>query len=840
MNKSTDYQKLVPYSREAMFDFVLSHCEGIDEKEDKASLITDEVALTLFEDMTSENLIDSAILIATQNIQNDTDFDKIATRILLTKIYRNALITEKKTLEETYKQSFIDYLNAAVKDRLLDSQLIDLFDINDLGSYLKIERDDLFKYIGLSTMSNRYMIRYRDHKYAETPQFLWMRVAMGLSLKEENPTQQAKKFYDKLSKLEYISGGSTLIGSGTNYPVLSNCFLLDTEDDINSIFDNVKNVALISKGTGGIGMAITKLRAEGSPIKTNNTFSSGPIPFSHVMDSTIRAISRAGKKMGALCLYMENWHINFPEFLDLKQNAGDDYRRTRTANTAAYISDEFMKRVMNDEDWYMFDPAETPELTELYGAEFSKKYKEYEQKAKAGELHMFSKVKAKEQMRQMLILLQASSHPWLTWKDTINLRALNNNTGTIHCSNLCTEVCLPTDRQNVAVCNLLYVNLVTHIQDNSGEEIEKKIDWEKLKDSVKVGIRQLDNLIDVGLSPIAEAKNSDTNNRAVGLGIMGFAETLERLGLAYESQESYDLIDRVIEFISYNCIEESCDLAEVRGSYANFKGSMWSKGFVPYDTISKVEEDRNITLEQNRIKRLDWEVLRKRVKKGIRNATLMMIAPTASTGLVAGTSPGIDPRFAQIFSRSTNSGKFLDINENLVKDLKQLGVWDKVKENVLASYGDISNIPEIPEDLKRIYKTSFQISPRAFIEVASRAQKWIDQSISRNMYLDTRDTEEMVGIYTDAWKRGLKTTYYLHMKPRHSAEQSTIKVNKSESIGKKGFGFVKSTPAPTQIVSARIEVEKETIEVTESVTMTSTTLACPIDPMERAKCEGCQ
>jgi ribonucleoside-diphosphate reductase alpha chain len=546
----------------------------------------------------------------------------------------------------------------------------------------------------------------------------------------------------------------------------------------------------IAKGTGGIGISLNKLRAAGSPVKTTNTESTGPIPFMKMIDTALFAVSRKGKKAGAAALYMENWHLNFPEFLDLKQNSGDPYLRTRLANTAVFISDEFMKRVQKDQDWYLFDPAEVKDLPELYGAEFSAAYSEYAKKADRGEMRVFTKLKAREQFRQILINLQATSHPWLTWKDTINVRALNNNTSTIHLSNLCTEITLPQDKDNTAVCNLVSLNLSAHLQ------ADKTWDWDRLADSTRSAIRQLDNLVDITNTPVPEAMNSNTQNRALGLGVMGFTEVIERLGYSYESEEAYDLIDQLVEFVSYNAIDESADLAKKYGAYPTFKGSGWSKGILPIDTIDALAEDRKVKVEVNRKTRLDWEKLRAKVKKGMRNATLMAIAPTANIAHIAGTTPGLDPQFAQIFSRSTLNGKFLEINVNLVNDLKNLGIWDDVKEDVLRLQGDVQQIDLIPQRVKDVYKTSFQLSPYAFIEVAARAQKWVDQAISRNMYLETRDIDEMVEIYSAAWKRGLKTTYYLHVKPRHSAEQSTVKVNKAESTAgsgprKTGFGFAK-------------------------------------------------
>jgi ribonucleoside-diphosphate reductase alpha chain len=578
---------------------------------------------------------------------------------------------------------------------------------------------------------------------------------------------------------------------------------MEMQDDMEHIAKTTRDVMWLTKGTGGIGLAVTKLRAQGSPIRSNNTSSTGPIPFMHTIDSILRAVSRGGKKFGALCFYIENWHMDFPEFLDLRQNSGDPYRRTRTANTAVWISDEFMKRVQNDDAWYLFDPLEVADLNELYGAAFSAKYNEYAAKAEAGEMNMFKKITAREQFKSILISLQTTSHPWLTWKDTINLRALNNNTGTIHLSNLCTEITLPQDEDNVSVCNLASINLSQHMMtlENGGVAL----DYAKIDESARLAVRQLDNLIDITRSSVKEADFSNQQNRAVGLGVMGFTDIIERMGISYESEESYDLIDEILEHVSYAAIDESAELAKSRGAYPNFAGSGWSKGMVPLDSIAVTEADRGMEIKVNRTTRLDWDALRAKVKGGMRNATLMAIAPTASIGLVAGTTPGLDPQFSQIFSRATSNGKFLEVNRNLVNDLQKLGIWDSTREDILRSQGDVQNIASIPDAMKAVYKTSFQLSPYSFLEVAARAQKWIDQAISRNMYLETRDLGDMMDIYFAAWERGVKTTYYLHMKPRHTAEQSTVKVNKSEAINaggtagapaKKGFGAATASSAP--------------------------------------------
>ncbi len=844
-----------PFNADRINKSIERACYGLRDPISKVIQIATETRLTLYDGITTEELDAATINAALQNAHLGLDFDKIATRLLLKDIYKKVLgdydheeshaITEAE-FAKLHARQFIQYILSSVEKGLLDTRMATLFNLEELAVNLKIENDELYKYSGLSTMQDRYFLKGENGWPLETPQYFWMRIAMGMSLTEKNPTEWAKKFYGKMSRLEYLSAGSSNIGAGTPHPKLSNCFLMEMHDDMEHIGKTVSDVLILSKATGGIGLSVTKLRAEGSLLRSSNSKSSGPIPFMHIIDSAVRAVQRGGKKKGALCFYMENWHLNFQDFLDLKQNNGDDYRRARTANTAVFLSDEFMKRVLEGADWYLFDPNEVKDLNELYGEAFSKRYNEYVEMAKLGKLKMHQVIPARQQYKNILVSLQTTSHPWLTWKDSINVRALNNNTGTIHCSNLCTEVTLPTDRENVAVCNLVSINLARHIR-------EGQIDWHRLEESTRLAIRQLDNLVDINELPIPEARQADSENRAVGLGLMGLSDTLELLGYSYEDKEAYDLADQVFEFISFMAIDESANLARERGVYKNFKGSGWSGGKVPIDTIARLEADRDRELAVKKesaelIPKLDWEVLRSKVKSGMRNATLLAIAPNANIGLVAGTSPGIDPRFTQMFSRNKISGKYLEVNANLVRALEKENLWEQTREAILKNHGDIEEIQEIPDHIKRIYKTSFAVSPYAYVEVAARAQKWVDMGISRNMYLDVRDIDEIMNIYTTAWDKGLKTTYYLHMKPRHTAEQSTTVVNKMEALGKKGFAvlFEKKNeekagekieapiPSPISIPAepAGVEVPKASSPV-QNINIEE-------DPQEKFLCEGCQ
>jgi ribonucleoside-diphosphate reductase alpha chain len=779
-----------PFNADKINRSIERAAKGLTDPIAKVIQIATETNLTIYDGIKTSELDEATINAAVQNIKEDLEYDKIATRLLAKTIYKSAIgdfdEDNPADLKEKHIKYFPEYIKTAVAEGRLDTRMGDgRFDLSALALAMDLERDELFKYTGLNTVSNLYLLRDEvKKKYWETPQIYWMRIAMGLSYNEENPTLWAIRFYDKMSRMDYIPGTSTNIGAGTSRPSLSNCFLMEVHDDMAHIAKSVGDVMLFSKETGGLGVSLTKLRATNSPLKSNNGLSSGPAPFAKIMDVAIHATMRAGKRRGALCFYLENWHYDFPEFIDWKHNAGDDHIRMRTANTAAWISDEFMNRVKREDEWYMFDPAETRDLNELYGIEFSNRYNEYVEMAKRGEIRMFKKMPAKDLFRKMLVSLQTTSHPWITWKDPANVRALNNNTGTIHMSNLCTEILLPQDRDNIAVCNLASINLAAHVSN-------KEVNWQRLEESVRLAVRQLDNLIDINRLTVPEAIKADKENRAIGLGVMGLSDVLEQFGMSYDSPHAWDFTDRIFEFISYMAINESADLAQERGPYTHFKGSGWSKGMVPIDTIHKLERERGEELsvfKESKHKGLDWNILREKVKAGMRNATLMAVAPTATIGLVAGTVPGIDPRFAQVFSRSTLSGKYLDMNPNLVKDLKNLGLWETVGPKIIAHQGDISGIDEVPEHLKQVYKTSFTTSPYAYIEVAARAQKWVDQGLSRNMYLETRDIDDTMKVYMTAWEKGVKTTYYLHMKPRHTAEQSTVKVNKSEMTGKRGFG----------------------------------------------------
>ena len=837
---------LAPYDGNEVAASIIDSARGLDDAVARATLLQAEVEITLFDGITTDALDEAVIQVALGNAKDDPAFDTIASRIAVKKLYKEVFgnthdslgDVDPEQVHDLHRSYFPRTIAKLVADGYLDERLERIFNLEALAAALDPTRDDLIGFTGVRTMINRYLLRTPDKKALEVPQYFWMRVAMGLSITEDDPTSSALTLYNSMSNLRHLAAGSTLVNAGTPSAQLSNCFVMRTEDDLEHIAQTIRDVMWITKGTGGIGLSMSDLRCEGSPIRSDNTASTGPIPFIHTFDSTLRAVSRGGKKLGALCFYLENWHMDFPQFLDLRQNSGDPYRRTRTADTAVWISDEFMKRVAKDEDWYLFDPAETPDLTELTGSDFSKRYAQYVEQAEAGKIKRFRRTTAREQFRAILVSLQTTSHPWLTWKDSINTRALNSNTGTIHSSNLCTEICLPQDRDHTAVCNLASVNLAAHL---AGPRGKRRLDWDQLAATTRLAVRHLDNLVDITASAVPQAQRSNEENRAIGLGVMGLTDMLEQIRVPYDSPDACEIVDRVVEFISWHAIDTSADLAAERGAYPMFEGSGWSRGMVPVDTLAVLERDRGIPVDVDRTTRMDWDALRAKVRTGIRNATLMAIAPTASIGFIAGTTPGLDPQFSQMFSRATSAGKFLEVNRNLVADLKDLGLWDSTREELLRRQGDPSEIDAIPASLRHLYRTSFTLDPIAYLNVAARAQKWVDQAISRNIYLASRSVGDMEDLYTAAWRMGVKTTYYLHMLPRHTAEQSTVAVNKA--AGRRN-GPRRGFATTVRRSSRTATIEKPVIEEFDEVKPVSLNLidgtTCPVDPQERQQCESCQ
>lgn len=707
------------------------------------------------------DLLAALVQAASQNSHLDPNFALVAARLRLRQIYRNVLGQEVPS-PEAYRQGFIGYIRSQTQVGRLDARLAHL-DLARLAQALVPERDRKISFTGLTTLEDRYLVQDLDSgRVLELPQYLFMRVALGLALVEENPEDWAIQFYQVISNFQALSSTPTLFNAGTSHPQLSSCYVADVEDSLESILGSAQEFGLLAKYAGGIGTSITKLRAQGSPVKGVDGYSSGIIPFINTYDALIKAISQGGRRRGTIAAYLEPWHLEIYEFLDLRKNSGDPYRRVRNLNTALWIPDLFMQRVKEGANWTLFDPAYVPGLSEKWGAEFETLYTAYESKAKSGEIpaRACKEVSAPRLYSDILASLMETGHPWITFKDAANLG--NALPGMIHSSNLCTEIFLPTSKEEIAVCNLASVNLAQHLKEGS-------VDWEKLAATVKTTVRMLDNVIDQNLYPAERARYSNLKNRPVGLGVMGLAEVFSRLGLVYGSETSLELSDQIFEFISYHAIATSCALARERGAFPSFSESAWAQGRLP--------KDRNRV--PNQTSRLDWESLRQEVKQGIRNGTVMAIAPTATISLISGTSPGIDPYYANVFARNNLSGKFTEINPVLVAELQQLGRWQEFREKIIEARGDLKEVPDMPAEIAARYPTAYEISPEAYILVAARAQKWVDQGVSRNLYAKSREIKDLEAIYLTAWEQGLKSTYYLYMAPRMHAEQSTVAVNKS-------------------------------------------------------------
>jgi len=732
--------------------------------------LMDDASSFLTDDMDDDAILSALLTAAVQNIVADPAFERAAARLLLLQIHNEATGAP----HPDYATYFPRYIAEGVERGVLHPDLL-RFDLSRLAAAIVPERDDLLPYIGLYTLYDRYLVRdVETRKVMETPQAMWMRVAMGLALNEANPDEWALKFYEMFSTLRYLPSTPTLFNSGTPHHQLASCYLYDVHDSLDHILEAAYEFGMLAKYAGGIGTAVTKIRAVGSPVKGINGKSGGLIPFLHMYDALIKSISQGGRRRGTMCVYLEPWHLEVEAFLDLRRNSGDPYLRTPSLNTALFIPDEFMRRVQMDDDWYLFDPLYVPDLTECYGREFSRRYREYAEKAERGELpqRAWRKVRTRELFTRILASLMETGHPWLTFKDAANARSMLKEVGIIHSLNLCTEVALPTNRDEIAVCNLASINLARHLR-NDGE-----IDWQKLAQTVRVAVRGLDNVIDLNLYPSEKAKRSNLLNRPIGLGVMGFAELLARKGIPYDSPEAADLADQLLEFISYHAILTSHELAKERGVFPRFAQSEWAKGRVPLDTIADLETERGEPIETDRTARLDWDALRAKVKEGMRNGTVMAIAPTATIALIAGTSTSLDPYFANIFSRQTLSGKFLEFNPVLVDELKRRGLWERVREQLIAARGELAEVAEIPDDLKRLFPTAFQILPDAYLAIAAKAQKWVDMAISRNLFFTARRSSDIAEVYLKAWRMGLKSTYYCFLNPRMQAEPSTVRVNK--------------------------------------------------------------
>ncbi|RAP38628.1 ribonucleotide-diphosphate reductase subunit alpha [Legionella quinlivanii] len=714
------------------------------------------------------------IMAARALVEREPNYTYVSARLLLDSLRSEALsklgMQTEATFDEMsnlYPAYFKAYIAQGIKQGLLDHKLGE-FDLEKLAKALLPQRDMQFTYLSLQTLYDRYFLHEKGIRY-ELPQAFFMRVAMGLATREANREAKAIEFYQLLSSFDYMASTPTLFNSGTVRPQLSSCYLTTVPDDLDGIYGAIKDNALLSKFAGGLGNDWTPVRAMGAHIKGTNGKSQGVVPFLNVADATAVAVNQGGKRKGAVCAYLECWHRDVEEFLELRKNTGDDRRRTHDMNTALWIPDLFMKRVHEEGEWTLFSPDEVPGLHDLYGQAFESAYKEYESKARLGEIHNAKTIPAIKLWRKMLSMLFETGHPWLTFKDVCNLRSPQQHAGVVHSSNLCTEITLNTSNEEIAVCNLGSLNLPAHIKNG-------KIDREKLKRTITTAVRMLDNVIDINYYSVPQARNSNLKHRPVGMGLMGFQDALYEMKLDYASQEAVQFADESMELISYYAIEASCELAKERGSYSTYEGSLWSKGILPIDSINLLQQARSKYLEQDRSQRLDWEGLRVKVRtQGMRNSNVMAIAPTATISNICGVSQSIEPTYQNLYVKSNLSGEFTVVNPYLVADLKALNLWDEVMVNDLKYYnGSVQPISRIPEELKSRYATAFEIDPMWLIEAGSRRQKWIDQAQSLNVYMAKPSGKKLDQLYKHAWLRGLKTTYYLRSLGASNAEKSTV------------------------------------------------------------------
>ncbi|WP_419421171.1 ribonucleoside-diphosphate reductase subunit alpha [Legionella sp. D16C41] len=714
------------------------------------------------------------IMAARTLVEKEPNYTYVTARLLLDSLRSEALnklnIQTEATFDEMvnlYPTYFKAFIQQGIAQGLLDSKLGE-FNLDKLAQALLPQRDMKFTYLSLQTLYDRYFIHENGIRY-ELPQAFFMRVAMGLAIREQDKEEKAIEFYLLLSSFDYMSSTPTLFNAGTVRPQLSSCYLTTVPDHLDGIYSAIKDNALLSKFAGGLGNDWTPVRAMGSHIKGTNGKSQGVVPFLNVVNATAVAVNQGGKRKGAVCAYLECWHRDIEEFLELRKNTGDDRRRTHDMNTAVWIPDLFMKRVHEEGQWTLFSPDDVPELHESYGQEFEAIYVRAEAKAQRGEIKNSKTIAALTLWRKMLSMLFETGHPWLTFKDPCNLRSPQQHAGVVHSSNLCTEITLNTSVDEIAVCNLGSLNLPAHLTNG-------KLDEEKIKRTIKTAIRMLDNVIDINFYSVPQARNSNLKHRPIGLGLMGFQDALYELKLNYTSEEAVEFADISMEMISYYAIEASCELAKERGSYSSYEGSLWSKGILPIDSINLLQQSRNKYLDQDRSQRLDWESLRIKVRtQGMRNSNVMAIAPTATISNICGVSQSIEPTYQNLYVKSNLSGEFTVINPYLVAELKELNLWDEVMVNDLKYFnGSVQPINRIPDELKARYATAFEVDPMWLIEAASRRQKWIDQAQSLNIYMAKPSGKKLDQLYKQAWLRGLKTTYYLRSLGASNAEKSTI------------------------------------------------------------------
>lgn len=745
------------------------------EKNVSVDALLEQTAQNFYQRMKIEDIDKALIMASRAKIEEDPDYAFVTARFLLDQLYRETMEISAldPQLEKTHRKYFKQYIQRGISLERLNPKLLD-FDLERLGNHMKLERDDLFSYLGLQTLYDRYFIHEQERRL-ETPQIFYMRVAMGLSINEPNKNDMAITFYDILSQFLYSPGTPTLFNSGTTHSQLSSCYLSTVEDDLEHIFKVISDDAQLSKWAGGLGNDWSNVRATGSYIKGTNGKSQGIIPFLKVANDTAVAVNQGGKRKGAMCAYLETWHLDIEDFIELRKNTGDDRRRTHDMNTANWIPDLFIKRVQQDAEWTLFSPSDTPDLHDLYGKAFEVRYTEYEKMADDGKLKLFKRISATELWRKMLGMLFETGHPWITFKDPSNIRSPQDHVGVVHSSNLCTEILLNTNRNEVAVCNLGSINLVKHMKGN-------KLDESKLANTVRWAVRMLDNVIDINFYPIPEARNANMRHRAVGLGLMGFQDALYMQNIAYASHEAVAFSDECQELISYYAILASSELAKERSTYESYKGSKWDRGLLPIDTIDILEQERGVAIEMDRSMKKDWSKVRKSIKKhGMRNSLTMAIAPTATIANILGVTQSIEPTYKNLYVKSNLSGEFTVPNPHLIAKLKKLGLWDPEMLDDLKYYeGSLQEIDRIPEEVKSLFLTAFELEPEWLIECASRRQKWLDMGQSLNLYLAEPNGKKLHNMYMASWNKGLKTNYYLRGKAATSAEMASIDINKRE------------------------------------------------------------
>ena len=749
-------------------------CEGLSGTD--ASVIIKEAKKNLYDGAPEEEIKEALILSSRSLVEVEPNYTFATARILLDSLRTEALsflgVKENAThteMESLYAPSLKAFVEKGIDLELLDPELINM-DLEFLGSQIKPERDMLFSYLGLQTLYDRYFIHSDEIRF-ELPQVFFMRVSMGLAIAEENREEKAVEFYNLLSSFDYMSSTPTLFNAGTPHSQLSSCYLTTVPDDLHGIYGALQDNAMLSKWAGGLGNDWTPVRGMGAHIKGTNGKSQGVVPFLKVVNDTAVAVNQGGKRKGAVCSYLETWHLDIEEFVELRKNTGDDRRRTHDMNTANWVPDLFMERVFEGKKWTLFTPNETPDLHDLTGLAFKKRYEEYEKAAEKGEIKVYKEVEAEDLWRRIISMLFETGHPWITFKDACNLRSPQQHVGVIHSSNLCTEITLNTSQDEIAVCNLGSVNLPNHLDEN-GELNENKIE-----ETVKTAIRMLDNVIDINYYAVPQAKNSNDKHRPIGLGLMGFQDALYLRKTPYATEEAVSFADKSMEMISYYAIKSSSDLALERGSYSSFEGSLWSQGIMPLDSVNIIESQRGEGyIDVDRTTTMDWNALKETVKnQGMRNSNVMAIAPTATIANITGLTQSIEPTYSNLFVKSNLSGEFTVINMHLVDALKEIDMWDEVMVYDLKNLnGSLEEINRVPEEIKKLFATSFEVEPRWLIEAASRRQKWIDQSQSLNLYISDPNGKKLDVMYRMAWLKGLKTTYYLRSRSATTSEKSTI------------------------------------------------------------------